>query len=187
MLHPAANSHPEATHQWLLMGRLNNPWHASSCSHQAQPWLAQCLACNGDQVCNLCWNCPIPQGSISKAVQRVAATQAKVARTAAEEKAARALADVWDAIAKRKRNREKESFEMKDAEPKAKHPKQENRTETSKDGPEDVRGQRGDSDGRQRAVRATEGRGRSFSLSLSLSLSLSTRPPPIGGSAAPGR
>ena len=25
MLHPAANSHPEATHQWLLMGRLNNP------------------------------------------------------------------------------------------------------------------------------------------------------------------
>ena len=44
---------------------------------------------------------------------------------------------------------------MKDAEPKAKHPKQENRTETSKDGPEDVRGQRGDSDGRQRAVRAT--------------------------------
>ena len=44
---------------------------------------------------------------------------------------------------------------MKDAEPKAKYPKQENRTETSKDGPEDVRGQRGDSDGRQRAVRAT--------------------------------
>ena len=25
MLHPTANSHPEATHQWLLMGRLNNP------------------------------------------------------------------------------------------------------------------------------------------------------------------
>ena len=25
MPHPAANSHPEATHQWLLMGRLNNP------------------------------------------------------------------------------------------------------------------------------------------------------------------
>ena len=25
MLHPAANSHPEATHQWLLLGRLNNP------------------------------------------------------------------------------------------------------------------------------------------------------------------
>ena len=40
---------------------------------------------------------------------------------------------------------------MKDAEPKAKHPKQENRTETSKDGPEDVRGQR---------ETATEGRGR---------------------------
>ena len=26
MLHPAANSHPKATHQWLLMGRLNNPF-----------------------------------------------------------------------------------------------------------------------------------------------------------------
>ena len=25
MLHPAANRHPKATHQWLLMGRLNNP------------------------------------------------------------------------------------------------------------------------------------------------------------------
>ena len=25
MLHPAGNSHPEATHQWLLMGRWNNP------------------------------------------------------------------------------------------------------------------------------------------------------------------
>ena len=25
MLHLAANSHPKATHQWLLMGRLNNP------------------------------------------------------------------------------------------------------------------------------------------------------------------
>ena len=25
MLHPAANSYPEATHQWLLLGRLNNP------------------------------------------------------------------------------------------------------------------------------------------------------------------
>ena len=25
MLHPAANSHPEATHQWLLLGRLNTP------------------------------------------------------------------------------------------------------------------------------------------------------------------
>ena len=35
MLHPAANSHPKATHQWLLMGRLNIPWHASSCSQQA--------------------------------------------------------------------------------------------------------------------------------------------------------
>ena len=129
--------------------------HVKQAAFAFKPWLAQHRACNGDQVCNHCWNCPIPRGSISKAVQRVAATQAKVARRAAEEKAARALADVWDAIAKRKRNREKESSQMKDAEPKAKHLKQENRTETSKDGPEDVRGQRGDSDGRQRAVRAT--------------------------------
>ena len=34
MLHLAANGHPKATHQWLLMGRLNN-CHASSCSQQA--------------------------------------------------------------------------------------------------------------------------------------------------------
>ena len=48
---------------------------------------------------------------------------------------------------------------MKDAEPKAKHPKQENRIEMSTDGPEDGRGQREDSDERQRAVRETENKG----------------------------
>ena len=64
-----------------------------------ESWLAQHRSCNGDQVCSNCWQCPIPRGSISKAVQRVAATQAKVARTAAEEKKGRAIADVWEAIA----------------------------------------------------------------------------------------
>ena len=51
MLHPAANSHPEATHQWLLMGRLNNPLamhHPASngrpkaTSRKHFPWL-KCL------------------------------------------------------------------------------------------------------------------------------------------------
>ena len=86
-------------------------WRCSVCKvKQAacafESWLAQHRSCNGDQVCSNCWQCPIPRGSISKAVQRVAATQAKVARRAAEEKKARAIADVWDAIAERKRNRE---------------------------------------------------------------------------------
>ena len=31
--------------------------------------LAQHRSCNGDQVCSNCWQCPIPRGSISKAVQ----------------------------------------------------------------------------------------------------------------------
>jgi len=51
-----------------------------------ESWLAQHRSCNGDQVCSNCWKRPFPRGSISKAVQRVAATQAKVAVRAAEEK-----------------------------------------------------------------------------------------------------
>ena len=51
-----------------------------------EAWLAQHRSYNGDQVCSSCWKCPIPRGSISKAVQRVAATQAKVAVRAAQEK-----------------------------------------------------------------------------------------------------
>ena len=133
-------------------------WRCSVCKvRQAacafESWLAQHRSCNCDQVCSNCWKCPIPRGSISKAVQRVAATQAKVARRAAEEKKARAIADVWDAIAERKRNREQESSQMKDAEPKAKHPKQENGTEMTTEGAADVHGQREDSNGRQTAVR----------------------------------
>ena len=72
-----------------------------------ESWLAQHRSCNGDQVCSNFWKRPLPRGSISKAVQRVAATQAKVAVRAAEEKKkrvnARAIADVWAAIVERKR------------------------------------------------------------------------------------
>ena len=100
---------------------------------------------------------PHSPGKHQQTVQRVAATQAKVARTAAEEKKkVRVIADVWDAIAERKRNREQESSQMKDAEPKAKHPKQENGTEMTTEGPADVHGQREDSNGRQTAVRPTK-------------------------------
>ena len=126
--------------------------HVKQAAFAFKPWLAQHRSCNGDQVCNNCWNCPIPRGSISKAVQRVAATQAKVARRAAEEKAARAIADVWDATAERKRTREQESFQTQEAEPKAKHRRQENGREMTTEGPAGVRGKREDSNGRQRAV-----------------------------------
>ena len=51
-----------------------------------ESWLAQHRSCNGDQVCSNFWKRPLPRGSISKAVQRVAATQAEVAVRAAEEK-----------------------------------------------------------------------------------------------------
>ena len=127
-------------------------WRCSVCKvKQAacafESWLVR------DQVCSNCWQCPIPRGSISKAVQRVAATQAKVARSAAEEKKARAIADVWDAIAERKRKREQESPQRKEAEPKAKQRRQENGTEMTTEGPAEVHGQQDDTDGRPRAVR----------------------------------
>ena len=62
------------------------------------------------------------------------------ARRAAEEKMARAIADVWDAIAERKRNREQESPQTKEAELKAKQRRQENGTEMTTEGPADVHG-----------------------------------------------
>ena len=71
------------------------------------------------------------RGSISKAVQRVAATQAKVAVRAAKEKNARAIADVWAAIAERKQNREQEGGQTKEAEPKATERRQDDGTEMS--------------------------------------------------------
>ena len=132
-------------------------WRCSVCKvKQAacafDSWLAQHRSCNGDQVCSNCWQCPIPRGSISKAVQRVAATQAKVTRQAAEEKKARAIADVWAAIAERKRKREQESPQRKEAEPKAKQRRQENGTEMTTEGPAEAHGQQDDS---KRAVQAT--------------------------------
>ena len=97
-------------------------WRCSVCKVQQaacafEAWLAQHRSCNGDQVCSNCWKCPIPRGSISKAVQRVAATQAKMAVRAADEKKARAIADVWDAIAQRKRKREEEGVQTEGERP----------------------------------------------------------------------
>ena len=108
-------------------------WRCSVCKvKQAacafDSWLAQHRSCNGDQVCSNCWNCPIPRSSISKAVQRVAATQAKVTVQAAEEKKARAIADVWAAIAERKRKREQEGA-AREAKPKAPKCRQDDETE----------------------------------------------------------
>ena len=109
-------------------------WRCSVCKvKQAacafESWLAQHRSCNGDQVCSNCWKCPIFRGSISKAVQRVAAMQAKVAMRAAEEKKAHAMADVWAAIAERKRNREQDGGQTKEAEPKATQRRQDDGTE----------------------------------------------------------
>ena len=78
-----------------------------------------------------------------------------MARQAAEEKKACAIADVWAAIAERKRKREQQSPQRKEAEPKAKQCRQENGTEMTTAGPAKVRGQQDDSNGRQRAVQAT--------------------------------
>ena len=108
-------------------------WRCSVCKVQQaasafESWLAQHRSCNGDQVCSNCWKCPIPRRSISKAVQRVAATQAKVTVKAAEEKKARAIADVWAAIAERKRKREQDGT-TKEAEPKATKCRQDDETE----------------------------------------------------------
>ena len=125
--------------------------HVKQGAFPFERWLAQHRSCNGDQVCKNCWNYVISRGSISKAVQRVAATQAKVARKEAEEKAARAIADVWDAIAERKRTREQESCQTQEAEPKAKHRRQEDGTEITTEGPVGVRGKHDDTTGRQRA------------------------------------
>ena len=110
----------------------------AACAFEA--WLAQHRSYNGDQVCSRCWKCPIPRGSISKAVQRVAATQAKVAVRAAQEKKARAIADVWAAIATRKRSREQDCGETKEAEPRATQHRQDDGTEMTTEGPADVRG-----------------------------------------------
>ena len=66
-------------------------------------------------------------------MQRVAATQAKVTEKAAQEKKARALAYVWAAIAERKRNREQEVAQTKEALLPAKQRKEDDGTERSTD------------------------------------------------------
>jgi len=73
-------------------------------------------------------------------VQRVAATQAKVAVRAAQEKKARAIADVWAAIATRKRSREQDCGETKEAGPRATQHRQDDGTEMTTEGLADVRG-----------------------------------------------
>ena len=109
-------------------------WQCRVCKVQQaacafESWLALHRSCNGDQVCSNCSKCPIPRRSISKAVQRVAATQAKVAVRAAQETKARAIADVWAAIATRKRNREQDAGQTKEAEPKATQRRQDDGTD----------------------------------------------------------
>ena len=54
-----------------------------------ETWMAQHRSLNGDQVCDNCCRCVLPRGVVRKAAERVAATQAKVARKVAEEKSAR--------------------------------------------------------------------------------------------------
>ena len=82
-------------------------------------WLVRNGSCNGDQICKKCWTSRIPQQSISKAVQRVAATQVKVTAMAMAEKKARVIADVQAAIAERKRKRAEDVSQKQDNEPNA--------------------------------------------------------------------
>ena len=95
---------------------LSKAWSRWSCSlcKVKQPasayetWMAQHRSLNGDQVCDNCRRCLLPRGVVRKAVERVAATQAKVARKVAKEKETRVVADVCAAIAERKRKREQD-------------------------------------------------------------------------------
>ena len=95
---------------------LSKAWSRWSCSlcKVKQPasayetWMAQHRSLNGDQVCDNCRRCLLPRGVVRKAAERVAATQAKVARKVAKEKKTRVVADVCAAIAERKRKREQD-------------------------------------------------------------------------------
>ena len=93
------------------------------------PWLAQNGSCNGDQICKNCWTSTIPRKSISRALERVAATQAKVAAKAVEEKKARVIAEVRAAIAEKKRTRNADGSQAQGAEPKGKQRREEGREE----------------------------------------------------------
>ena len=81
-------------------------WKVKQAAPAFESWLAQNGSCNGDQICKNCWTHRIPRKSISRALERVAATQAKVAATAVEEKKARVIADVRAVIAEKKRTRD---------------------------------------------------------------------------------
>ena len=81
-------------------------WRCSVCKvKEAAPafesWLAQNGSCNGDQICKNCWTSRIPRKSISRALERVGATQAKVVAQAVEEKKAHVIAEVRAAIAEK--------------------------------------------------------------------------------------
>ena len=103
-------------------GKAWGRWRCSVCKvKEAAPafagWLSQNGSCNGNQICKKCWTSRIPQKSISKAVQRVAATQAKVTAMAMAEKKARVIADVQAAIAERKRKRGEDVSQKQGEEP----------------------------------------------------------------------
>ena len=137
-------------------GRAWGWWRCSVCKvKQAacafEAWLAQHRSCNGDQICSNCLKCLIPGGSISKAVQPVAATQA------GQRKKKRHAPLPMSGMPARNKNglSEQDSLQTKEAEPKAKHRRRENGTEMTTEGPAGVRGKREDCNGRQRAVRPT--------------------------------
>ena len=68
-----------------------------------QTWILQHSSCfKGDQICDECSRKPLARGIVRKALDRVAATEAKVVA----EKRARVLAVVREEIAARKRKRE---------------------------------------------------------------------------------
>ena len=94
-----------------------------------ESWLAQNGAFNGDQICKNCWTYRILRKSISRALERVAATQAKVTATAVEERKARVIADVRAAIAERKRKRDEDGCQRQGAEPKSKQRREEGEAE----------------------------------------------------------
>ena len=89
------------------------------------------VSCNGNQICKNCWTHRIPRKSISRALERVAATQAKVAATAAEEKKALVIADVRAAIAEKKRTRDADGAQTQRAEPKAKQRREKGKAEVT--------------------------------------------------------
>ena len=87
-------------------------WTCSVCKAKKpkkafQTWMSQHVSRRGDQVCDSCSGQQLARGIVRKAVQRVAATRAKVA----EQKRARVIASVWEEIAERKRKRQETGTE----------------------------------------------------------------------------